>query len=279
MGVIISSSEQQSLSLTSESNSDDAFTLTESKVFDISLAHIAKSHRINDVNSDDQDCSKVCNLTDRQMKCIDCLPRYLESIVNGVTLSQFSKDNIAPYMFCGVSWPGVVNLTILNTKDRDFSISNFTFDCLPQLEILTLGLTGLESLGINAFHGLENTKTLDLSDCVHLLITKLSPSLTLFTNLPKLRNLVLRNLATMDHLGVNQISQKFVDNAAQRKIVEVDFSFSTVGFENDNAMVNIDGICKCIEKLILRNSRLINVNFAFPSACESLRVLDISGVS
>ena len=54
-------------------------------------------------------------------------------------------------------------------------------------------------------------------------------------------------------------------------------SFSTVGFANDH--VNVEGLCRYGEKLIIRHSRLMNIKFEFPSACESLRVLDLTGVS
>ena len=205
------------------------------------------------------------------------MPTNLPSEVTEVILMQFSVDRIVPYMFCVVSWPSVVNLTILNSNGVSLNISNFTFDCLPQIETLRLGLSSLESLDINAFHGLEKTTTLDLADSVMLNTTMLTPSLSLYTNLPKLRNLILRSLGTRTYTGVNQFSQELVDIVANRKIVEIDFSFSTIGFENDH--VNIEGMCKYGEKVIIRHSRLMNIKFEFPSACESLRVLDLTGVS
>ena len=124
------------------------------------------------------------------------MPSNLSAVVTEVILLQFSVDRIVPYMFCGVSWPSVVNLTILNPNDVSLSINNFTFDCLSRIETLGLGLSSLKSLDINAFHGLENTVTLDLTDCVMLNTTIVTPSLSSYTNLPKLRNLIARSLGT-----------------------------------------------------------------------------------
>ena len=254
-------------------------TPTVPRLFDTFLrkGRLYRTVQDNRLSVTTQDCSNVCNLRDRQIECIDCVPSKLPSEVTEVILMQFSVDRIVPYMFCVVSWPSVVNLTILNSNGVSLSISNFTFDCLPQIETLRLGLSSLESLDINAFHGLENTTTLDLADSVMLNTTMLTPSLSLYTNLPKLRNLILRRLGTKTYTGVNQFSQEQVDIVANRKIVEIDFSFSAIGFANDH--VNIEGMCKCAEKLIIRHSRLMNIKFEFPSACESLRVLDLTGVS
>ena len=90
------------------------------------------------------------DLRDRQIQCIDCVLSNLSAVVTEVILLQFSVDRIVSYMFCGVSWPSVVNLTILNPNDVSLSINNFTFDCLSQIETLRLGLSSLESLDINA---------------------------------------------------------------------------------------------------------------------------------
>ena len=147
---------------------------------------------------------------------------------------------------------------ILNSNDVSLSINNFTFDCLTQIETLRLGLSSLESLDINALHGLENTATLDLTDCVTLNTTIVTPSLSSYTNLPKLQNLIARSFGTRTYTGVNQISQELVDIVANRKIGETDFSFSAIGFANDH--VNVEGMCKYGEKLIIRHSRLMNFN-------------------
>ena len=172
-------------------------TPTVPRIFDIFLRKGRLYRAVQDNRlSVTQDCSNDCNLRDRQIECIDCVPSNLPSEVTEVILMQLGVGRFVPFMFGGVSWPSVVNLTILNSDGVSLSISNFTFDCLPQIETLRLGLSSLESLDINAFHGLENTTTIDLTDCVMLNATMLTPSLSLYTNLPKLRNLILRSLGT-----------------------------------------------------------------------------------
>ena len=182
----------------------------------------------------DQGCTERCRFKDRRIECIDCIPRNLTSTVNEILLTKLNESRIVPYMFCGVLWPRVVNLTILNSdvNGKLFNVDNFTFSCLPQIEMLKLGLTGILSLDDNAFHGLENTSTLDLTNCIKLDIPMLTPSLSLYANLPKLQSLILRNFGSFSTTGVNQLSQTFVNILTHRKISYIDFSFSTVGFVN-----------------------------------------------
>ena len=230
-----------------------------------------------------QDCADVCSFTDRRIECIDCIPKNVTSTVNEIVLLRFNESRFVPHMFCGVLWPRVVNLTILNSKYRpepnrtELNIRNFSFDCLPQIEILKLGLSGLHHLSVNAFYGLTNTRTLDLTNCVYLEISQLTPSLSLYANLPKLKTLILSNFGHQSAYGTNQISQNFLDIAAHRNITNIDLSFSTFAFDIN---VSFTGLCKCLEKFNLENARLINKVFLnFPSACDSLRVINLSGMS
>ena len=221
----------------------------------------------------DHSCSGSCDLTDRRLQCIDCIPMNATSTVSEIVLSGFNESNIVPHMFCGVSWPSVVNLTILNSDpaSRLFNITDFTFDCLLKIQTLKLKMAALQTFSHNALYGLDNVTTLDLSDCIRLTILGLAPALSLEANVPMIHTLVLSNVGSA--FGGVKLSQNFVDTLAQRRIRYLDLSFCTVGVVNK---LN-NGLCKYVEKINLAKSRVIYSKDFLPSTCDSLRVIDFSG--
>ena len=223
----------------------------------------------------DQGCLEACSFTTNRIECINCLPQNVTAAVNEVVLLGLNESRIVPHMFCGVSWPRVVNLTILNSDGNQFNIQNFTFDCLTKIKTLQLGLTQLINFSRNALCGLDDVRTLDLTNCIRLEISGLTPGLLSDAIVPRLQTIILSNVGSA-YDGI-QLSQAFVDLLEHRKISNLDISFSTVGFANPH--VDIGGLCKCVEKLNLANSRLLYLKFAHPATCDSLRVIDVSGVT
>ena len=228
----------------------------------------------------DQRCMESCIFTDRRMECTDCIPINVTSAVNEIVLLEFRESRFVPRMFCGVSWPRVVNLTIVNTVKircylRNFEIQNFTFDCLSGIETLKLGLSQLISFSHDALYGFDNVKTLDLTDCVCLAIPGLKPGLSLETNVPMLQAIILSNVGSA--LDGIQFSQDFVNVLAHKNISNLDISSSYIRFANTT--INVDGICKCLRKLNLANSRLLFLDFGQPETCDSLREIDVSGIT
>ena len=235
---------------------------------------------VRNETAEDQGCIASCRSTDRRIECTDCIPKNVTSAVNEIVLLKFRESRFVSKMFCGVYWPSVVNLTIVKADEgncylSNFSIQNFTFDCLSRIETLKLGLSQLVSLSHNAFYGLNSVRTLDLTDCVCLEIPGLTPGLTLETNVPLLQAIILSNVGSA-YDGI-QLSQEFLNMLAIKKVSTFDISSSNIRFANPQ--VNIDGICKCVRKINLANSRLFDLDFELPETCDSLREIDISGVT
>ena len=227
----------------------------------------------------DQGCKESCNFKDRRIECTDCIPSNVTPAVREIVLSEFNESRFLPRMFCGVSWPKVVNLTIVNSAESFvdyFNFVNFTFDCLSTIKMLKLSFSLLSSLGVNAFDGLTNVKILDLTGCIRLEISGLTPGLLLEANVPKLQTIILSNLGSA--YGGITISQEIIDILVNRNISSIDISSSTV--RAANAPLNIDRLCESLEKLNLANSRLLysDAKVAPLSTCNSLRVVNLSGV-
>ena len=234
---------------------------------------IDKPNGVDNENTIYQDCADACSVTDWQIECIDCIPRdVLSEGVNEIVLSRLNENRIVPHMFCGVSWPHIIDLTILNAEGDFFYIKNFTFNCLPKIDFLKLGLQYLKNFSHNAFYGLDNVEILDLTDCIRLEIPGLTPGLSSHANVPGLRTLILSNVGSA-YDGI-VLSQDFMDIFAHRNIHTLDMSSSTIRFANQH--VNIDGLCKSVEVLKLKNSILDNMKLDLPPACDSLRLLDVS---
>ena len=222
-----------------------------------------------------QDCAAQCHSTDQRMDCIDCIPRNVTSTVKEIVLSQFNESRFVSNMFCDVFWPQVVKITILNSNgDNIFCIKNFTFNCLSKIKNLKLGLQKLTNFSHNALYGLDSVQTLDLTDCIRLEIPGLTPALSSSANVPRLQTLVLSNVGTAFD-GI-QLSQDFVDILAHRNISSIDISSSTVGFTN--SQVSIKQLCKSLKRINLAYSFLTYLKFDYPPTCDSLQVMDLSGV-
>ena len=238
--------------------------------------HDAKQNKLYHQTSGYQNCTNPCNFTNQQIECIDCLPQIVNSSIKQVVLSRFNQSRFDPKMFCGVSWPKVDKLTIFsNGVDRFIYLKNYTFDCLPKIKVLKLGLRNLKHLDKHALYGLDSIHTLDLTGCNRLEIPGLAPGLEFATTAPRLKTLILSNVGTA-YDGI-QLSQNFVSILAYRNISSLDISSTTVGFANTN--VNIDKLCKALERINVANSILTYLKFTYPSTCDSLRVLDFSGVT
>ena len=115
---------------------------------------------------------------------------------------------------------------------------------------------------------------LDLTGCIRLEIPGLSTGLSLDASIPKLQTIILRGMGSTFN-GI-QLSQDIIDSLAQRKVRNIDTSYTTVEF--GKPLVNLDQLCKCIETWSLANSRIIHIKLEHISPCYSLRVLNLKGV-
>ena len=254
---------------------DSDATLTPSNNAGTATISLAKPGIVDYNTSIYQDCRDRCNLKYRRMDCIDCIPQNVTSEVDEIVISKFNVTKFVPKMFCGVSWPSVINLTVLSSTGRDLCLLDFTFDCLNRITTLKLGLKQLTNISHNALYGLYAVNILDLTGCVRLKIPGLTNSLLLDTNVPKLKTLILNGVSSAFN-GI-RLSQDFVDILARRNVSTIDLSSCFISFENER--VDIAGLCKCVERLNLANSVLVNVKCAPFSVCDSLRVIDFSGVT
>ena len=243
------------------------------KVLNILQTHNARQHNVYNETSVYQDCTNACNFTDQRVECLDCLLKDVPPAAHHVVLLRFNQSRFVPKMFCGVSWPNVAKLTILNTDDGAFGMDNFIFTCLPNIKTLKLGLRSLSNLSHSTFYGLDDLTTLDLTDCIRLEIPGLVTGLSAVTNAPKLQNIVLSNVGSA--YGGLQITQEFIDILAYRRVSNIDFSSSTVGCANPH--VHIDGLCESLERVNLANTFWSGPMFVHPSSCDSLREIDFSG--
>ena len=244
--------------------SEDSMTTTDAKLVS-SVDHDTILYK---------DCADQCHSSGQQMECIDCIPRNVSSTVNEIVISQFNGSRFVSNMFCGVFWPQVVKITILNNDNTDlFYIKNFTFSCLSKIINLKLGLQKLTNFSHNALYGLDSVQTLDLTDCIRLEIPGLTPALSSSANVPRLQTLVLSNVGTAFD-GI-QLSQDFVDILAHRNISSIDISASTVGFTN--SQVSIKQLCKSLKRINLAYSILTYLKLDNPPPCDSLQTMDMSG--
>ena len=225
----------------------------------------------------DDSCIDKCNVTDRRIDCNGCIPNDIYPTVNEIVVTDFNGSDFFPHMFCGVSWPGVHNLSIVNDIDwlvPKYDINNFTFECLHGIKTLKLKLPRLMSFSQKALFGLENVMILDLTGCVRLEIPGLSMGLSLDASIPKLQTIILRAMGSAFD-GI-QLSQDIIDSLAQRKVRNIDMSYTTVEF--GKPLVNLDQLCKCMETWSLANSRIIHSIVELTKPCYSLRILNLSGV-
>ena len=257
------------------SREDPNLTLTALHSEDTELTHVQKPNSVDHETIVNKDCAGVCYVTNRRIECRDCIPKNVTSAVNEIVLSGFNESRIVPHMFYGVSWPCVVNLTILNPRANACYIKNFAFDGLTKIQTLKLGLRALQNFSYNALYGLDDLRTIDLTDCICLMVPGLTPGLSSKANAPMLHTVILTRVGVAFD-GI-QLTQDFVDILAHRKVSDLDISFNTIGFASPQ--IDLSGFCQCVENLNLADSSLVYLKLDQRPACDSFRWIDISGVT
>ena len=214
-----------------------------------------------------------CVQRQQQLTCDDCIPLVVPDTVNEIVLTSLHDYHLLAHGFCKVTWANVTTLSIINEFEdqSNFTIVDYAFDCLNEIETLKLNLRKLSNLTANTFDGLLNVRCLALTGCSRLETPALVSAFSLGTTIPKLNKLILSNVGST-FSGV-QLSQEFIDALAQRNITELNLSLTYVEFVN----ISFGRLCETLQTLNISKARILYTSFIPHATCEALHIVDFSG--
>ena len=227
---------------------------------------------LNDVRGDT--CPSSCSCEEKDIRCNGLIPDYLPSYAENVILYHIDADNFVARKFCNVSWShNIKQLSFITVKAvGPFNMVDDVFDCLTGLERLQLSDGKIHNFTSGTFNSLLNLSTLDLSGCTEIYTKDISIALSTASSLPKLSSLIL--VQTGRH-GNLEVTQDLIDSLGRRNIKVIDLSQTVILFRASN----IDPVCDTLAVFNLSYTQFDSQSrWAMARTCDSLRILDISGM-
>ena len=203
---------------------------------------------------------KNCSFTTTTVTCTGTVPKVVPNETNEVVL--LAPIEFTARIFCNVTWTNVRKLSLIYLRYRAYLFDHL-FDCLGHIESLNINGSIWVVTG-NAFYGLDNVTTLDLSDS-SVDQKQLQKLFSLQTTIEKLTNLIVSN----DGVPL-EINQHLISALSPRPIKHLDFSNNDVTFNFHNS----SQLCETLKTLDLRRSS-ISVKH-LPRLCPSLQFVDLS---
>ena len=202
-----------------------------------------------------------CGFSPTTVTCTGIIPKVVPNETIEVVL--LAPIEFKAGIFCNVTWPSVRQLTLMYLRYRAYLFDHL-FDCLRQIE--TLKINGsIWFVTSNAFDGLDNVTTLDMSDG-SVDSKQLQKLFSLHTTITKLSNLIVSNN------GVQlDINQPLISALSSRHIKVIDVSENDVIFDFHNSTK----LCTNLTHLNLSSSSITVKHL--PRLCPSLQLTDLSG--
>lgn len=201
----------------------------------------------------------------------------LPKSVKNVTLMDFDVSSLQTGIFKNeTAWTRVEELHIYG-KYGD-SLAERAFDGLTNLRKLFFHHPKMTSMSSSAFETLHKLETLDLSDTIQVKVETILNSIKRAW-MPRLSSVSLKGIGSFLQNSVNMDISFFrqLTRRGIRSIRHIDISNVTVG-QLDLRYAVTFGLCRSLEKLIMRNCVIALTKFYAPrTQCRSLRVVDISG--
>ncbi|XP_053399374.1 toll-like receptor 7 [Mercenaria mercenaria] len=222
-------------------------------------------------------CTSSCHCSGYTMLCKNGgIPTDIPSDVTELFIEQFDFDQLYRNKFKNVS-----NIQILDIQaDHGKSIPSKSFDQFINLTYLGLHGKYIITISPDAFLGLNNCLTLNLSSNPRLHISEISSSINSENRgkhkkiLPALLSLSVAKIQTSSSYPVDLNDYFFKSITFGRKLKYLDFSDLNIRMLDFNYYKTL---CKSVEYVDLRKSVIGNIkqNYVEVEACESIRTFDL----
>ena len=218
-------------------------------------------------------CSANCTCMPTEINCRGVIPYTVPGPVKTVVLTGLKPTDFSPARFCYVSWENVTELiieSVLSTGLMYFHLVGRVFECLNQIEAFRFSSGALYSFGDTTFSGLSNLHTFDLSGCKMVLWEAVTSTLSVPSNFPDLKRLILSETGVHELLVLDE---DFMKVLSFRPIAYLDLSFTLLNWDFSEP----DKLCDTLTYLKYEGAQVLHSEkFTTSSVCQSLRTLDDS---
>nr|UTM63744.1 sP-TLR6 [Cyclina sinensis] len=229
-------------------------------------------------------CPRDCICKSNTISCQGNLLK--KAIPDGITkarLTSFLPEPKETLSKVHESWASVETLEI----DLEFpgSVNYLADKSFRGLRNLTyLGIHGIVPknppldffFNSETFYELDNLETLDLSGNTFLYLTEVTKSLSTEDTLPKLKTINLINIQSLTHKPIYRAeTSAFLESLHSRKIKQL--ILDGAEFEIDFSYMR--NLCKSVEVISMKHSRVFGLHKADFFACASLKELDLTNAS
>ena len=208
-----------------------------------------------------------------EINCRGVIPYTVPEPVKTVVLTGLKPTDFSPARFCYVSWKNVTELiieSVLSTGLMYFHLVGRVFECLNQIEAFRFSSGALYSFGDTTFSGLSNLHTFDLSGCKMVLWEAVTSTLSVPSNFPDLKRLILSETGVHELLVLNE---DFMRVLSFRPLEYLDLSFTLLNWD----FAEPGKLCDTLTYLKYERAEVLHSEkFTRSNVCQSLRTLDDS---
>ncbi|XP_060560338.1 uncharacterized protein LOC132720264 [Ruditapes philippinarum] len=222
-----------------------------------------------------------CTAVDKHSLTCNYIPKDIPNGFTTISLIDFMGENrifeLNNSYFTSKKWGQVNTIKLLQSRyEPNFNV-NFKDKCfhgLKSLRELHINLPLHIDVESDVFVGLDNLKFLDLSDCVHLNLSKLVASFTGSNKLPNLEILKASKLNIYNE-GI-KIDTKFAEGLGDKRITSLDFSGASVTQVNTTAGFQFLEKLRNVNLSYCKISDIIIDSKTDVRKLESIGILDLS---
>ena len=151
-----------------------------------------------------------------------------------------------------------------------FHLVGRVFECLNQLEAFRFSSGALYTFENTTFSGLSSLTTFDLSGCKMVLWEAVTSTLSVPSNFPNLKRLILSETGVHE---LHALDEEFMRVLAIRPLEYLDLSFTLLNWDFSDP----GKLCDTLTYLKYRGAQVLHSEkFTRSSVCKSLRILDDS---
>lgn len=198
------------------------------------LLLIAETSRCNGFDISRNTCILENNVTLKCSSVPKTIPKGILSVNVNFDLDSENKLLIKSTTFVSSNWNKVKMFELNVISYTNVRLQDNCFHALVGLEELRLHVIATLSIAPNAFVGLNQVRTLDLSSSLRVNRHEFLSALNGSTKLPVLKSLILSNFSIMS--GSITVDVTFIKVLQSRKILNVDLSSSQLNYINATAV-------------------------------------------
>ncbi|KAL4218860.1 hypothetical protein ACF0H5_021448 [Mactra antiquata] len=218
-------------------------------------------------NHADAVVNSTCSLSKETLTC-NYIPEEIPDGVSSVNIKEFIMEtefDIQNELFQSKNWKKVKYLNFedhLASSHSLLRLNSMTFIHLQKLEALRISCSSVFEIDPNAFKGLDNVKSLDVTGCIRLSLDILMKALNGSDKIPNLEQLTLSKLHYV-RTGLN-MNKTFFMCLAGKPLKKLDLSRTHMTMFDFNSLTDLSNLT------IVNASRAVVDDFEFrPEAIQS----------